>query len=359
MLDRSVLYRHRFGANYVPSRGWYYSWNDFDAETVRRDFEGIASLGLDHIRLMTIWPFFQPNPLAVESAHLDRLGTVMEVAHSFGLDVVVTAFTGWLSGYAFTPPYVPRETFYTSTQTREAQFLYLKALSEVVADRPNFLGFDLGNELNCCWQASEPIGDAWMRDVLARCREVAPRGVHVNGVDHQPWFHPATFSPEELCQSQEIVPLHCWILFTGAMSYGPYDSPACTRLGARMARLARSIAADPVKPIWIQEFGASAEWLPNEAIPAFLRSTVESALEEGVSWFTWWCSHDIDRRYKFDDLEYDLGLFTRDNQPKAHALEFAALAREHSGKVASPAQTTPEAPPERTDAATWEWLLRN
>ena len=38
----------KIGANYTPSQGWFHSWLDLDLDATRRDFEGIAQLGLDH-----------------------------------------------------------------------------------------------------------------------------------------------------------------------------------------------------------------------------------------------------------------------------------------------------------------------
>src|SRR5579863_9584729 len=56
------LNRHRFGVNYTPSHNWYFCWNDWNPDPIRRDLDAIAALGADHMRIMLVWPFFQPNP---------------------------------------------------------------------------------------------------------------------------------------------------------------------------------------------------------------------------------------------------------------------------------------------------------
>lgn len=215
------LRQHRFGVNYVPSRNWYTMWNDFEADAVTKDLNAIAALSLDHIRLQTIWPWFQPNPNVVSQAHLDRLHKVVEMCAERKIDVWVTTFTGWLSGYAFRPPYVRDETFY-QPESWDVQERYLTALLHALRDCPNFAGLDLGNELNCAWQAADlSRGDAWMGKCLSHCAEQMPGGVHVNGVDHNPWFAPTTFSPTFLARSQAIVPLHCWTFFTDPSLLAP------------------------------------------------------------------------------------------------------------------------------------------
>lgn len=55
-----------------------------------------------------------------------------------------------------------------------------------------------------------------------------------------------------------------------------------------MTALARAYTRDPAKPVWIQEFGATPEWMPAEAIPEFLGATVRRAARAGARWFTWW-----------------------------------------------------------------------
>src|SRR5579885_1062956 len=71
------LTRHRFGVNYTPSHNWWFCWNDWNADPIRRDLDAIAGLGADHLRLMLIWPFFQPNPKWVSNAHLERLDQLL------------------------------------------------------------------------------------------------------------------------------------------------------------------------------------------------------------------------------------------------------------------------------------------
>lgn len=355
------LRTHRFGVNYTPSRHWYYCWNDFDADAIARDFDAIAALGLDHLRVMTIWPWFQPNPSWVSPAHLRRLEALLDLAAARNLDVCVTAFTGHLTGYQFVPAYLKGRDFYTDPTLRNTQRQYLEALADVGAGRSHFLGIDLGNEMNCAWKpASREDGDAWMDWALGVCEASLPGGVHVNGVDHQPWFIEQGFSPAALTGRQSMVPLHCWIEFTYARRRGGVMDEVCVGLAAAMTRLARSYAGDAALPIWLQEYGASEAWMEASLIPAFLEATTRRAIDAGVSWFTWWASHDIDRQLQVDELEYTLGLLDVNNRPKPQARTFAELAKAYRGKpVVLPAEATPTPLHDDTGlsyAATWRWL---
>ncbi len=96
-----ALDRHRFGVNYTPSKSWWFCWNDWDAAPIKRDLDAIAALGMDHLRILLIWPYFQPNPKWVSPLHLERFDQLLTLMAERNLDAVVTALTGQLSGWFF------------------------------------------------------------------------------------------------------------------------------------------------------------------------------------------------------------------------------------------------------------------
>ena len=63
----------KFGVNYVPSKGWFYSWVESDVSTTREDFAAIKNIGFDHIRLHLRWDLFQPNPSYYPACHYEKL----------------------------------------------------------------------------------------------------------------------------------------------------------------------------------------------------------------------------------------------------------------------------------------------
>ena len=356
--------RIRFGLNYVPSRKWWYCWNDFQPDEIAPDLDAMAALGADHIRVMLLWPSFQPNRQWVSPAHLDRLDLFMKMAGERGLDVCVTALTGWLSGWAFRPTFDRPEDFYESSEMREAVEIYLRACAGRLNLHANFLGFDLGNELNCCWRAKTTgIGDAWMDWALGLCESLCPQAVHVNGADHQPWFYPETFSAQKLAMRPRLATIHSWIEFTGALKRGEAGDPVCTHLAPAMAALVRAYASDASRPVWLQEFGASPEWIGEKKVPGFLDRSVRAAIAGGICWITWWSSHDIRREFQFPSIEYDLGLLDTGNRVKPAGEIFRGLAHEFGGKPVLPPPALDLLPPPEAGAEhkvtfenTWAWI---
>ena len=157
---------------------------------------------------------------------------------------------------------------------------------------------------------------------------------------------------------QEIVTLHCWPYWTGAGKHGGHLDKPYTQLPAAMAALARSYGQAPRKPIWLEEFGACRAEMPEADVPRWMELAITGGIAQGISWFTWWASHDLSEQFEFNPFEYSLGLMTVDNKIKEQGRVFKRLADAHRGKpVVIPDNPLPAPPPQRTNEATWQWLL--
>ena len=358
----------RFGVNYVPSKNWWYSWGDWDLESIRQDLTAIAGLGMDHIRIHCLWPYFQPNPSYISQAMLDRTLEILDAAADAGLDVEITALNGWLSGFTFYPAWKGSRNFFTDPDMIDAEKYFLEVLASAVVSHKRFMGLDLGNEVGALtWQdpVSPEDADTWQREMFACCNKFAPGKMHVNGVDHLHWFHDVGFTPEALTSAGTVTCLHTWVRFTGALDlYGPLDVGSI-HLPEFCVELARAFHRDPERPLWVQEFGMSAEWMPSEGIPEFAERTVRAVLDCHNVWgLTWWSSHDIDHRFSgFSELEYDLGLLDVNNQVKPVGRRIAALIEEFKNNplkpshrdhaVVFPADRTGWSKPDDLPSASW------
>ena len=72
----------RFGVNYTPSRDWMFQWMAVDPDVVRADFEAIAGLGVDHVRVFPLWPVLQPNRTLIDAGALVAGGSDWPVSES-------------------------------------------------------------------------------------------------------------------------------------------------------------------------------------------------------------------------------------------------------------------------------------
>jgi endo-1,4-beta-mannosidase len=355
---RNAVNRHHFGVNYTPSHNWWYCWNDWKTGPIRQDLDRIAALGADHLRIMLIWPYFQPNPKWVSEAHLERLTQLLALMSERGLDALVTVFTGQLSGWRFLSPFnKPDPAIYADVAIWKAEELLIRKLARVMQAQENVIGFDLGNEMNTCWSAPLAGGDAWMARMFALMSAALPQCIHVNGVDHQPWFEPATFSARALAANPFPV-IHAYPYWAKALRYGGPMDPPSTHILAAFAALVRSYANDAQKPVWAGEFNTCIESMPEKRQAEWLETAVMAGIEGGVSWFSYWDSHDVNRKFAFNSVEYSLGLLTNDGRVKEQGRVFKRLAETYRGKpVAFPGAAVPPPPAVQTFGATWQWLL--
>jgi endo-1,4-beta-mannosidase len=358
-VSRSLaLDRHRFGVNYTPSKNWWFCWNEWDADSIKQDLDVIAALGADHLRVLLIWPYFQPNPKWVSPLHLERLDQLLTLMGERGLDAVVTAFTGQLSGWFFLPPFNQAgSAFYSDDAMGRAQEIFIRALAGVMKGKTNLIGFDFGNEINTCWSAEPKVGDVWMTKMFSLMEGVSPDHIHVNGVDEMPWLESTTFSPQALA-ARPMPTMHCYPYWSGSLKFGGAMDPPSIKLMAANANLIRSYAGDPRKPVWAEEFNTCIEALNQKQQAEWLEKAVLAAIDSGVSWFTYWDSHDVDRKFEFNSLEYGLGLLTNDGKVKESGRVFRQLADGYRGKaVKFPGQPLPPPPVDRNHEVSWRWML--
>ncbi len=340
----------RFGVNYTPSAGWFHSWLDFSPADVRRDFAALAGLGLDHVRVLPLWPHIQPNRGLIRPQALRDVATVVDIAGEFGLDVNVDALQGHLSSFDFVPAWLEswhRRNMFTDPAVVGSLADYVRALTEAVADRPNLMGVTLGNEVNQFAHAPHPTphpvspagADAWLRKLTEAARQAAPAGTLITHAMYDAaWYDDAQpFGPRHAVTHGDETVVHSWVFNGTAQIHGGMGTGS-VRHAEYLCKLAAAWHTDADRPVWLQEVGAPTNVVDPADTPAFLAETVRhAAAVAGVSGITWWCSHDVSRDLlDFPELEYDLGLFTAAGALKPTGARFRDTIAELKSAAVTP-----------------------
>ncbi|MGH8879286.1 MAG: glycoside hydrolase 5 family protein, partial [Stackebrandtia sp.] len=308
----------RFGANYVPSANWFYSWLDFSADEVRADFDDLASIGLDHVRVFPMWPWIQPNRGFVRQQPIQDLLTVIDIAAERGLGVAVDLLQGHMSSFDFLPSWVlthHHRSLFEDVDVRDGIASYMDTMSRAVAAKPNVFAITLGNEVNNLWpyfDATSASTRQWAQQLLEVVAGVAPETLHLYSVYDASWYDPGhPFDPADSTDLGSLTTVHSWV-FSGAANIDGPLGPATVTHADYLIELAAATATDPRRPVWLQEVGAPRPHVPAADAAEFTTRTLENIGTNPALWgVTWWCSHDLDRRMlDFPDHEYDLGLFT-------------------------------------------------
>lgn len=356
----------RFGVNYTPSEGWFHHWLDFDLDSVRADLDSIAALGLDHIRVFPLWPYFQPNRTLIRPRAVEQLVALADAAAERGLDVNVDGLQGHLSSFDFLPAWTRtwhRRNLFTDPDALDGQENLLRTLATALADRPNFIGMTLGNEVNQFSSGPHPDPDratpgeidTWLTRLLAACEEGAPGRLHLHAEYDATWYQDdQPFTPGQAARHGAVTAVHSWVFNGTAQRYGRTSVPS-EHHAAYLVELSKAWADDPHRPVWLQEVGAPAPLVPPEHAAAFTEATVANALDcPGLWGITWWCSHDVSRSLAdFPELEYGLGLLTNDRKPKdtARVLERAARGPSYTPADRTTALVVPADPAVRSRCA--------
>ena len=342
----------RFGANYTPRSQWMHAWMSLDLDEVRRDFESLADLGLDHVRVFPLWTQLQPNRTLIRAEAIDDVRAVVDMAREFGLDASVDVIQGHLSSFDFIPSWLftwHDKNMFTHPDALSGQAELVTRLGERLGDADNFLGFTLGNETNqfsaknhpSPWPVTEAEAANWITTLLDAAHAAAPAQQHVHAEYDAAWYMDGHgFTPALASRLGDITTVHSWIFNGTAQRYGG-RSVASDRHAEYMIELARAFAADPGRPIWLQEVGAPSNCLSPEQTPDFLEATVRSVARTENLWgVTWWCSHDVSRSLAdFPELEYTLGLVDQDGSAKPIGRRFAEIIPELRERQAAPART--------------------
>ncbi|NUW34995.1 glycosyl hydrolase [Nonomuraea sp. SMC257] len=327
----------RFGANYVPSAGWFHGWLDLSPDSVRRDFDDLAGLGLDHVRVFPIWPWIQPNRALIRRRGIDDLLQVIDIAAESGLSVAVDLLQGHLSSFDFLPSWVltwHRRSVFTDPEVRDGIAAYADAVARAVAGHPGVFAVTLGNEVNNLYPANPTTPEAsarWAAELIDVVRAAAPNLLSLHSLYDATWYDPGhPFHPADNVDLGDLTTVHSWV-FNGVSALDGPLGPATVTHADYLVELAAATSADPARPVWLQEVGAPRPDVPEADAPRFVRGTLDAVTANPALWgVTWWCSHDVDRALAdFPEREYDLGLFTVDHRAKPAALELASAIREH------------------------------
>lgn len=338
----------RFGVNYTPSKDWMFQWMAIDPDVVRADFEAIAALGVDHVRVFPLWPVLQPNRTLIRQRALDDIALVADLAAEQGLDIAVDVIQGHMSGFDFVPAWLVNwhdGNMFTDQPAIDAQAALVAAVYDAVRDKPNFLGLTLGNELNQFQRPNPAAMPAkrdeithWLTSLLEAPRDRDPGHLVTHSENDHLWYrdeHP--FVPVHASRLGDVTTVHSWIFNGTAATYGAL-SPQSVRHAEWMIELSKAFAAQPGRQVWLQEVGAPSMNLAEAEMPEFCARTIEAALTtDDLYAVTWWCSHDVTRDLAdYKDLEYSLGLLDTENRVKPLGRRFAEVIAEARAAGARP-----------------------
>ena len=339
-----------------------YWWSDFDPGEVRDEFDVIADLGLELVRIFLLWEDWQPSPGEVSPAALDAFGQVCDLASDRGLGLDVTLFTGHMSGPSWTPPWMlrphepkpdrirqvvsggrPVDCGYTNPFSDPLCLLAAETFLQTVVrryrDHPGIAIWNLGNEPDLfAWPPSADAGRAWVRRMTARIHDLDPAHPVTCGLHAASLTEDNGLRVHEVFDEVDLAVMHAYPMYIPWIGnpldpdFVPFTCALTTALCGR--------------PTLVEEFGGcttargepSATWAWNaygqprhqfmaseEQLAAFVGQVLPKLVEVGALGAILWCfadyHEDLYQRPPCDESRHErnFGLVRRDGSLKLHA----------------------------------------
>jgi endo-1,4-beta-mannosidase len=358
--------RFRLGVNYWPARDAMDWLSAYDPIRTRTDFGLAVAAGLDTVRLFLRWDTVQPTPTTIDGVALGHVVDAADAAAAVGVDLVVTLFTGHMSGVNYAPgwatggldgdrrfrvvtdgkvqpPGTGLRNWFGDPEIAAAQARLATEVASALAGHPAVWAWDLGNEnSNCTVPASAAAGEAWLERMTGALRSADPGRPVTIGIHMEDLEEDRGIGPAEAARWCDFVCMHGYPIYA-EWATGPTDD----RIVPFLALVTRWLSGDA--PVLFEEFGLPTApigtpvegLLVDEAVAATYTGAVIDGLRgAGAIGALLWCFSDYaPSRFARPPLdravhERTFGLWRADGSPKPAV---AALTdRRKTSRVAPP-----------------------
>jgi endo-1,4-beta-mannosidase len=348
----------RLGVNYLPPGAGMAWLRPYDPALTRRHFRRAAGAGFDSVRIFLPWEDAQPAAGTVDPDVLAHLVDVAGAAGEAGVELIVTLFTGHMSGVNWIPSWAtcpqsgplrgasggsrdrrfrvvsggrvqPDESglrnWYTDPEITAAQERLAGAAARALAGHPAIWAWDLGNEnSNCTVPPDRLTGEAWLERMAGAIRAADPGRPITIGTHMEDLEEDRGIGPAEAARHCDFVCMHGYPIYA-VWAEGPTDH----HLLPFLAQVTRWLSAGA--DVLFEEFGlptapdtlaAEAPLVSEASAAAYTARALDALRAAGCTGALLWCFSDYDEaleRLPPLDLathERSFGLWRADGSPK-------------------------------------------
>lgn len=352
--------KYLIGCNYWASNLGIYMWRGYDKEVIEKDMKVLSEHGVNCLRIFPLWPDFQPlsrnrlvndnaiprysynmrvgdRPLALckfpdsglDPKQVDNMNHFLTVAEEYGMKVIVSIITGWMSGRKLVPdPFIDRNLI-TDAEVVFYECNFIKDLIGEIKHHKNIIGWEPGNETNCLdYNHNEYQSEMWCKAIADTMRLADPtRPVYsgMHGTSTRGCFNLISQS-----RHFDVVTPHPYPCFTPYCLNEKLTEMRASLHAACEGSYYRSIAG---KEFMIQEIGNMGPmFLNNDLVPNYFEKALLTSYQTGSTGFLWWCafeqSHLDFAPYDLNAAETQLGLSYADHTPKPVLKKLAELRKD-------------------------------
>jgi endo-1,4-beta-mannosidase len=338
----------RLGVNYLPPGAGMAWLRPYDPALTRAHFRRAAGAGFDSVRVFLPWEDAQPAAGTVDPTVLGHLVDVADAAAEGGVELIVTLFTGHMSGVNWIPAWAtgsgardPRfrvitggrvqpdgaglRNWYTDPEVTAAQERLAGAAARALAGHPAIWAWDLGNEnSNCTVPPDRLAGEAWLERMAGAIRAADPGRPVTIGTHMEDLEEDRGIGPAEAARHCDFVCMHGYPIYAG-WAEGPTDD----HLLPFLAQVTRWLSGGA--DVLFEEFGlptvpdtqpARAPFVREASAAAYTARSLDALREAGCTGALLWCFSDFDEAlFRLPPLdlaihERSFGVWRADGSPK-------------------------------------------
>lgn len=336
------------GCNYWASDSGCEMWISFNPNTVEADFRLLAEYGIKFVRVFPVWRDFQPiktiktyqgqvretvfengegltNIYGLDLSKTDNFIRMCEIAEKYGLRLIVSIVTGWMSGVLLTPQAVQNMNLLTDPYALKWERLYVNGFVKHTKNCKAIYAWEIGNECECMGEViNEAQAYVWMSLITdairaADCERPILSGLSDNGIAGK-------WNLKNQAELTDMVTPHLYYTDSNGGTTDRADGMKTTYLGAALCDVYAGVSG---KPALLEEIGTLNEiYMSQKTAADCLRVNLLECWAKGSSGFLWWCAFD-QKNLDFSPYDYsmrELGLFKNDMNPKSAANELKALS---------------------------------
>jgi len=322
------------GVNWVPAKAamqWPYQWAPQEIES---DFAQMHAMGVNTIRLDLVWSWFEPRPDDYNPEAFRQLDYLLSLANRYKIYLQPQLLIGGEVGEAYWDvPYRQGRHPHSDPYMLRLETDFAQELARHFGKSSAILSWDLTDEPPF-WIAADSTTDAmainWTRLIsgaIHRYDSMHPLvvGTSMEDVGRGP------FRPDILKNEVDFFSVHPYTIYAPKL----FPDPMLSERQTYGAAFETSLSGGAGHPVMIQELGASSAQYTPEAVAAYERTAMYSALGAGANGFLLWCYTDAapDQYRKVPYLraphETSFGIVTWDRKEKPAAkmlTEFSKVA---------------------------------
>jgi endo-1,4-beta-mannosidase len=316
------------GANFWSRTGGPLMWRRYDPAVVREELAVLAQHGLRQTRSFFYWPDFHPEPYRVDDVLVERFGDFLDAHVEAGMTSIPTFVVGHMSGENWDPAWREGRDLYADVWMVGRQAWFVERMTREFAAHPAVTGWLISNEMPIYGRrfdqppAPAEQVSAWAQIMVSAVRAGGGTqpvslgdgawGIEVTGEDNG-------FSVRDLAGLVD---------FVGPHVYRMEDDQIRQHLNAGFLC---ELAAVGGRPVVLEEFGVSTDFVSSSGAASYYRQTLHNSLLGGATGWIAWNNTDYDDLadqdpYRHHPFEMHFGITDRTGAPKSPLLELRDFA---------------------------------